>query len=167
MLILFTLAAATAPSAVLPTVAACRRTQLRLSIGGQEGEFNGMSHAGARLLFRNVGNNCLVPALPEVVFRDARGRPLPAFRTAPSVMHPGPAIVPVRLAGGHRAAADLRWVSGPVFPYNHRLRASIISARIGNSTLSIPLKAVLYGGTGRRVAFDQTPLHAIEGMPAG
>lgn len=167
MLIPFMLVAAATPSAAMPHVAACRRKQLRLSIGGQEGEFSGMSHAGARLLIRNVGDDCLLPALPEVVFRDARGRPLPASRKAPSNMHPGPAMVPVRLAGGHRVAADLRWVSGPVFPHNRRLRASTISARIGNSALSAPLKAVFYGETGRRVAFDQTPLRAMEGMPAG
>ncbi|CAN5256388.1 hypothetical protein BH09PSE3_BH09PSE3_12090 [soil metagenome] len=75
-------------------------------------------------------------------------------------------MMPVRLAAGHRATADLRWVSGPVYPHSRSIRAATITVRFGGVTLRTPVKAVLYGEAGKSVQFDQTPLRAMEGMAA-
>jgi hypothetical protein len=102
--------ALSAPAALPP----CRPSHLRLSVDGRDGDFNGMSHSGTALMIRNLGPDCMLPALPVVSLRDTHGRALPAARRAPVGMHPGPVMLPVRLGAGHQAETDLRWVAGPV-----------------------------------------------------
>ncbi|GAA0294982.1 hypothetical protein GCM10009087_00900 [Sphingomonas oligophenolica] len=152
------------PSPPLPP---CRVDQLRVSLDGRDGDFNGMSHSGTEFSIRNIGKDCMVAALPKVQLRDANNRILPALRQVPREMHPGPVMMPVRLAAGHRAAAEIRWVADPVFPRNQSVRAARISVKIGAGTLEAPLAATLYGAVGKPVTFEQTPLRAMEGMAAG
>lgn len=149
-------------AAPAPSLPPCRAGQLRLTLDGHNGDFNGMSHAGTELSIRNVGPACALDALPRVQFRDARNRALPAARAAPRGMHPGPVLVPVRLATGDRATSQLRWISGPVFPRNRTLRARKITVGIGTATLPTPLRASLYGPAGQPAPFEQTPFHAVE-----
>ena len=155
--------ALSAPAAVPP----CRPSHLRLSVDGRDGDFNGMSHSGTALMIRNLGPDCMLPALPVVSLRDTHGRALPAARRAPVGMHPGPVMLPVRLGAGHQAETDLRWVAGPVFAHNRTVKPASLTVQIGTGTLRAPVKALLYGEAGKPVAFDQTPLHVVEGMPAG
>ncbi|WP_428332051.1 DUF4232 domain-containing protein [Novosphingobium sp.] len=152
-----------APAGALPP---CRAEQLAVSLDGRDGEFNGMSHSGTELSIRNTGPDCTLVALPVVQLRDARNRVVPAIRQAPRGMHPGPVMVPVRLAAGHRAATEIRWVAGPVFPHSRRVRATRITVKIGTGKLSAPLTATLYGNAGQPATFEQTPMHAMEGMAA-
>jgi hypothetical protein len=152
--------------AAQPVFFACRPSQLRLSLSRRDGDFNGMSHSGTELSIRNLGPDCTLPALPTIGFRDARGRTLQALRRVPVGMHPGPVMVPVRLAAGHRATANLRWVSGPVYPHSRSIRAATITVRFNGSTLRAPIAAVLYGEAGKPVLFNQTPLRSMEGMAA-
>lgn len=152
--------------AAQPVVFACRPSQLRLSLSGRDGDFNGMSHSGTELSIRNAGPDCTLPALPTIGFRDARRRTLPALRRAPVGMHPGPVMMPFRLAAGHRAQADLRWVSGPVYPHSRSVRAATITVRFAGGSLRAPIEAVLYGEAGKTVQFDQAPLRPVEGMAA-
>lgn len=164
LLLAATPAAAPPPPTTLPT---CRATQVRLSVDGRNGDFDGMSHSGVELSLRNAGADCQLPGLPAIELRDARGRLLPASRQAPIGMHPGPVVLPVRLAAGHRIATDIRWVSGPVFPKSHSIRAASIGVRIGATLIRTPLKAVLFGPVGKPVQFEQPPLRATEGMASG
>lgn len=151
-------------SAVLP---ACRSGQLRLALDARGGEFNGMSHSGIELSVRNLGSDCVLAALPPNQLRDAHNRVVPALRQAPVGMHPGPVMVPVRLAGGHRAAAELHWVSGPVYPKSISIRAARLSVRIDRSGLTAPFKAILYGEAGKTISFSQTPFEATDVVAAG
>lgn len=162
----FLLAGAAVPTTA-PSLPECRPAQLRLSADGRDGAFNGMSHAGVRLTVRNVGPDCLLPALPLVQLRDASGRVLPAARGAPVGMHPGPALVPVRLSGGHAASTDIRWVSAPVFPRSRSVRASTITLRLMGGIVRSPLRAVVFSQSGLSASFSQTPFKAVEGMAAG
>jgi hypothetical protein len=164
MPLLALLIAAAPAGAALPP---CRPAQLRLTADNPDGEFDGMSHSGVALSIRNVGRACTLPALPLVSMLDARGRVLAAVRQPPPGMHPGPVMVPVRLAAGPRAAIDLRWVSGPVFDRSRSVSAQSVTVRIGAGLLRAPLGATLYGPAGRPVTFDQSPAQAAEGMPAG
>jgi len=159
------LAAQLVPAAPLPAPA-CRTAQLRLSLDGRNGDFNGMSHAGIELSIRNMGPDCMLPALPKIELRDARGRLLRAERAAPFGMHPGPVMVPLRLRAGHRAAAALRWVSGAVYSHSRSVRAASVTVRLGTASLHAPLAAVLYGQAGKPVTFDQPPLRVMEGIAA-
>lgn len=158
------IAAAPAGGAALPP---CRPAQLRLTADNPDGEFDGMSHSGVELSIRNVGRACALPALPLVSMLDRRGRVLPAVRQPAPRGHPGPAMVPVRLAAGHRAAIDLRWVSGPVFDRSRSVTAATVTVRIGAGAIRAPLGSTLFGPAGRPVTFDQSPAIAAEGMPAG
>lgn len=109
----------------------------------------------------------MLPALPIVQLRDDRGRTLPTARGRSLGMQPGPVMVPVRLAAGHRVFTDLRWVSGPVFAHNRSVRAASVLVRIGSGTLRAPLAVVVFADRGKPISFDQTPLRAVEGMAAG
>lgn len=161
-MVLFTLLMAAAPvaHAALPP---CRPAQLRLSADNPDGAFDGMSHSGAELSIRNVGRDCTLPALPLVSMLDRRGRLLAAHR-APTGRR---ALRPVRLAAGHRAAIDLRWVSGPVFDPSRSVAAETVSVRIGAGAIRARLGAILFGEAGAPVTFDQSPAEIAEGMPAG
>ena len=117
-----------APAAVAPLPAdvaavaalpSCR--QVSLSLDGEGGAFDGMSHGGALLVVRNTGPDCRLPGLPALAFFDARGRALPIARRAPAGLHPGPAVPPLGVASGAEATAPLRWVSGPVYPHSRCL----------------------------------------------
>ncbi|WP_242182298.1 DUF4232 domain-containing protein [Sphingomonas sp. CARO-RG-8B-R24-01] len=167
MILFALLVTSTAAQAPAPMPPPCRAAQLRLSLDGKDGDFNGMSHSGVELSLRNHGPECTLQALPTIAFFDARGRVLPATRRAPVGMHPGPAMLPVRISGGHRAATALRWVSGPVFPTNRALRAASVTVRIGNTSLRSPITALLYGAADQPAGFDQPPLRTMEGMAAG
>lgn len=163
---LFALLIAAAPvaSAALP---ACRPAQLRLSADGRDGEFTGMSHDGVELSIRNRGRDCLLPALPLVEMRDARGRVLAARRQPPAGMRPGAPVRPIVLPAGKRAALTLRWVSGAVYDRSRQVNAARVTVRIGAGLLGAPLAAALYGPAGRPVPFEQSVARAMEGMPAG
>jgi hypothetical protein len=160
-------AQAAAVSTPLSMPPACRAAQLRLSVDGRDGDFNGMSHSGTALSIRNLGADCTLAKLPVIELRDARGRVLPAVRQSPPGMHPGPVMIPVRLGAGQRATMDLRWTSGPVFPANRSVIAATVALRIGHALVRSPLKAVLFGPAGKTVTFQQTPLQIAEGMAAG
>jgi hypothetical protein len=157
------LAAAPAGASALP---ACRPDQLRLSAENADGRFDGMSHSGTELSIRNVGRACTLPALPPVVMLNARGRLLPAVSEPSPDRSRGRAMRPVRLAGGHRATIDLRWVSGAVFERNRSVTAAIVAVRIGRGLIRARLGATLYGPAGGPVGFDQSPAQAAEGIPA-
>lgn len=130
-----------------------------MSLDGRNGDFNGMSHSGVAVTVRNAGRDCVLPALPEVQFRDARGRVLQAVRKAPVGMHPGPVMVPVHLRAGQRVVTELRWVSGAVFDQSRSVRAARLAMRVAGRTISAPIAATLYGAAGQPVGFDQSPLH--------
>ncbi len=138
----------------------CRAAQLTLSRDGRDGDFDGMSHSGTQLVVRNTGPDCAIAALPPIEFRDARGRVLNARRRPPAGMHPGPVMLPVRLATGARATTDLRWVSGPVYPDDRVARAAAVALRIGRRAVRVPIVAEIHYEAGETIAFDQSPLRA-------
>ncbi|WP_068089951.1 DUF4232 domain-containing protein [Novosphingobium rosa] len=139
-------------------LAPCRAGQLRLLPEDRDGDVNGMSHSGTGFALANRGAACRLPALPQVVLRDARGRALPVARRAPVGMHPGPVMVPLRLEKGARAQGTLRWVSGPVYDGSRKLVAARLSVQIGKQWVSMPLKAVLYAPADQGASLDQPPL---------
>ncbi len=155
-----------APAALAAPPQPCVARQLALSVDGRDGEFVGMQKSGTELSIRNLGGDCTLPTLPRIEFLDARGHVLPATRGGPAGMHPGPVMIPVRLAGGHRAAADLTWIAGPVYASNRPLRVAWVRVAIGGSTLRAKLIDVVDAQPGRAATFFQPPLRAMEGMAA-
>ncbi len=152
---------ALAPQAAL---APCRAAQLRLLPQDRDGDLDGMSHAGTGFVLVNRGAACRLPALPQVVLRDARGRALPAARKAPVGMHPGPVMVLLRLEQGARAQGTLRWVSGPVYDGSRKLVAARLSVGIGKAWVSMPLHVTLYAPADQGASLDQPPLQ-LAGQP--
>lgn len=151
----------------LPPVPPCRVSQLKLTLDRRDGDFDGMSHSGTELSIRNSGSDCTIAALPTIQLRDARNRVLSVMRQPPRGMHPGPVMLPVRVAAGHRVAMEIRWVSGPVFGHNRSMRSAKVTVKVGSRTLAAPLMATLYGEAGKPATFEQSPLRAVEGMAAG
>lgn len=143
-------------------VPACAATQLRLSADGRDGDFNGMSHGGSRLSIRNLGRDCMLPARSQVLFYGADGKRI-AVHTAWARGKPPERV---RIAAGHRAAMEVRWVSSRVYSHSRGLRAAWVGVRAGTALLRTPLDATLYGASGRPVEVRQTPLRAMEGMAA-
>lgn len=146
---------------------ACVARQLSLSVDAGDGQFSGTQKSGTELSIRNHGADCVLPALPRIEFLDARGHVLPVGRAVPIGMHPGPVMIPVRLAAGHRAATDLTWVSGPVYARNRPLRVAYVRVAIGGAGLRTRLAGVVDAQPGKPATFGQPPLRAMEGMAAG
>jgi len=125
---------ATGDSAPAPT--ACRAEDLAVRTDAGDGEFNGMSHGGTRLIVRNTGHTpCLLPGLPTVVFLDASGAEQPTLRNAPPGMHPGPIVLPVRVAPGAEAVTILRWISGEVYDRSRCFTSARVRVRFGATAM--------------------------------
>ena len=142
--------------AAAPPAPPCRAEQLRLSLDGRDGGFDGMSHAGTEVSSRDEGADCMLPALPVSAFRDAHGRVFPAERKLHA--KPEPALI---LRSGGRAASKSRWVSGAVYFHSRSMQLAHIILRIGTANLQAPLAAMPYGPAGKPFLFDQAPMHAI------
>jgi hypothetical protein len=138
----------------------CAPIALSVNTDGEGGALDGMSHSGALLVVRNIGpDSCSLPALPTLMLEDRVGRALPARRTPPVGMHPGPVMVPLALAVGAEATSSLRWISGPVYPHNRCLTPSHITVRFGASSISTPWPGdSICGEAGAPLGFDQPPL---------
>jgi hypothetical protein len=106
---------------------ACKPRELRLSLDGRDGDFNGMSHGGTALVIRNLGPDCSLPALLPVEFHDARGSKLPVVARNAAGAQRGQ----LRLGAGHRAEMTLRWVSGPVYPKSRSGHVAEVRIQIG------------------------------------
>jgi hypothetical protein len=140
-------------------VPACLPAQIHVVAGGDDGDFNGMSHSGTYLTLRNVGRRaCRMPGLPLVTFLGRDGRPLPVRRRAPAGMHPGPVVLPVTIGAGSQVRTGLRWVSGPVFDRSRCVDAAIVRVTVAGRSSGAPLKAHLCGSAGETIGFEQAVL---------
>ena len=146
---------------------ACSSAHLRLTLAG-DGDLNGMSHGGVVLAIDNLGPACSVATLAPVALLDARGRALPArARIAPGT-RAGAGLAPrFQLGAGQRATMTLRWIAGPVYPHNRSVRTASVQIRTGGATLTVPLRAQLYGPAGQPVRFERSALRGDEGVAAG
>jgi len=145
--------------AFTPNIPPCTADMLTLSTDAGDGDLNGMSHAGTWLVLTNKsGHACTVPGQPTVSLKDAKGIALQAVRKAPVGMHPGPAVVPVRLEPGASARASLRWVSGDVYDNGKCVDAAKVEVRFGKQVLSAGLSGHLCGEGAKAVEFEQSPL---------
>ncbi|QWT18942.1 DUF4232 domain-containing protein [Bacillus sp. NP157] len=145
-----------------PVVAPCTAGMLSLATDGRDGDLDGMSHGGSYLVVTNkAGKACTVPGLPMVSLKDAQGAVLPAARKAPVGMHPGPAVVPVRLEPGASAQASLRWVSGEVFDKSRCVDPARVEVRFGDQVLRADLAGHLCGEDGKPIDFEQSTLTSV------
>ncbi len=155
-MILMMLLASAGATASLPV---CAPNQLSLGFDAEGGTFSGMQQSGALLVIRNMGPGaCTVPALPTLIFKDAKGRPLPVIRKAPAYMHPGQAVAPAGIADGAEVTATLRWVSGPAFDHSRCFTSASASISLGGETLGTDISASFCAPQGGRATFDQPPL---------
>ncbi len=131
---------------------------LSVSIDRGDGAFDGMSQSGGWLVVRNQASRaCKVEALPRVEF-EAHGRALPAVRSAPVGMHPGPVMLPVALAPGATATTALRWVSSDVYDGHNCINPARIVIHINGMTFRRPFSGMICGAAGAPVSFKQPPL---------
>ena len=138
----------------------CRAGALRLRLDSGNGEFNGMSHSGVLVMLRNAGARaCRVPGLPLVEALDATGAALPVARQVPPGMHPGPVIVPVRIAPGAAVSTPLRWVTGPVFDHSRCFTPAKLRVTAGAVVLAAPWDGgQVCGEAGAPATFQQPVL---------
>jgi len=139
-----------------PNVPPCTAAMVTLATDASGGDLNGMSHAGTYLVLTNKsGQACTLPGLPMVQMKDAKGMVLPVARKAPVGMHPGPAVVPVRLEPGASARASLRWVASEVYDNSRCVDAAKVEVRFGNQVLGTGVAAHMCGEAGQPIAFEQ------------
>lgn len=156
-LIALAMASAPTPAARIPDMCSHR---IEVSLANPNGDFNGMSHSGVYLTLRNHGARaCRLPGLPTVRLLDARSMPISAAREAPVGMHPGPVIIPVTLAPGDKATADLRWVSGDVYDGHNCSTPTRVTVEIGARKVSAAWPGgEICGPASKPLPFEQTPL---------
>lgn len=154
-LLVFTLAGATAAPAHAMLYAA---DQLSLTVDGENGSFNGMSHSGTLLVLRNLGPEaCTVTGSPQIFFTDAAGATLPITRAVPRGMHPGPVVLPETILPEAELTSRLRWVSGEVYPHSQCFTPATLVVVIGGRKLTTPLAARICGPA-NKVTYDMTRL---------
>lgn len=142
-----------------PNVPPCTAAVLTLTADGDQGDFSGMSHDGTYLVLTNKGGQaCTVPGLPTVVMKDAKGTALPAARKGPVGMHPGPAVVPVRIEPGASVRTGVRWVSGEVYDKSRCVDPAQVEVSFGEQVVKGAMSGHLCGEAGKPVAFEQSPL---------
>ena len=145
----------------MPAAAAlplCRASDLSLAVDAEHGAFDGMSHSGTLLVIRNLAPHaCALAGLPTLTLRSAGGKSLPITRAAPRFMHPGPVIVPLRLAAGAEATAALRWVAGAVYDRGRCYAVASLGVAIGTGTIRTGLPARICGPASG-VTIEQPPL---------
>lgn len=161
MIISLAIAALAASSSLLPSSArvlpACQASQISIAFDGENGNFSGMSHDGTLLVVRNIGvSACRVPALPELRFEDAAHRALSIVRQVPKGMHPGPALLPVGIAPGAEATAELRWVSGDVYDGHHCVTTATAIVQIGTDTYQQAFSGQFCSAANTPATFTQT-----------
>lgn len=134
----------------------CRANELKLTFGGRDGEFTGMSHDGAWIIVQNTGNRtCSVPKRPALTLHDAAGKPLAIRRDVPRGMHPGPVEVPVVLKPHAEAKGRMQWVMGEVYDKNICADAATAAFNAPGGTVSAPIHAHMCGQGGDGIEFDQ------------
>ncbi len=139
----------------------CRAQDLSIAFDGKDGEFDGMSHSGTLMSIRQRGKTtCLLPGIPTLSFSDADGKQLPLARAVPPGMHPGPVIVPIKLAPGATATTALRWVSGEVYDHSRCVVAARADMKIGTESVKQPFTGRFCGMDGQTIRFDQPALVA-------
>jgi hypothetical protein len=154
--------AALAASSSLPPLStrvlpACGTSQVSITFDGENGHFSGMSHAGTLMVVRNIGVDvCRVPALPELRFEDAAHRALSIVRQVPKGMHPGPVILPLGIAPGAEATAELRWVSGDVYDGHHCVTTATAIVQIGTDTYKQAFSGQFCSAANTPATFTQT-----------
>lgn len=146
-------ASAAAPVASLP---ACAAGDLTLSFDGENGAFDGMQHGGTLMVVRNVGAApCRLTALPRLAFAGPDGRALPIRFDPPPGFHPGPAVPPVGVPPGAEVTAELRWVSGDVYPGGRCQDAATVTATFDGQAVGGPF-AGRFCGPAAGATFGQT-----------
>jgi hypothetical protein len=142
-----------------PAVTSCSGARIAAHAGSDAGAFDGMSHSGTLLTLRNRGPSpCILPGLPRLAFLDAAHRRLPIARRPPFGMHPGPVVLPVRLAAGVVATTKLRWVDGPVYTRNACMKVAALRIAWPGGATTIPLAATICGPRGAAAGISQPPL---------
>ena len=150
---------AAAPNLVQKSTAqskGCTAAELTLSFDGADGDFNGMSHSGTYLILTNKGSrSCSVPRRPELTFLDAKGSAIDAKANVPPGMHPGPVMVPLKLAPAASAQSGLRWVSGEVYDHSACADVAKTTVKLDAGEVSAPMPAHLCGEAGAAIRFDE------------
>lgn len=149
------------PAFVTAALPACEAEQITLSFDGEDGDFDGMSHAGTLMVLRNIGAAaCRVPGLPRLSFTGRDGATLPIAFRPPAGMHPGPVVLPVGIAPGAEVTAKLRWVSGDVYEGGRCLSPAAVTLSIGPARIGSAFVGTLCGPAKGPVRFEQTWLRA-------
>ena len=157
--LLIALALTSPPTADTPKP--CRAQDLAIAFDGKDGEFDGMSHSGTLMSIRQRGTTtCLLPGIPSVSFSDAEGKPLPLARAVPPGMHPGPVVLPIKLAPGATVTTALRWVSGEVYDHSRCVVATRADMKIGTESVTQPFNGRFCGMDGQTIRFEQPVLTA-------
>lgn len=136
----------------------CSAAEIRLTSNGADGTFDGMSHAGARLILANAAESaCTVPAFVTVRFRDSTGAtttvgtqtmtpfdgPLVDGKRLP--MGHGPVAFPLVLQPHASASTVLRWVEAPVFTHSVCVDTAFVAVTIAGKPVTTPMQAHVCG----------------------
>jgi hypothetical protein len=135
--------------------APCSEAQLTLRLDGENGAFDGMSHAGGLLILRNLGPRaCAMPSRPKLVFEDAQHRPLAISLQASPGMHPGPVLLPVAIPVDAEVTARMRWVSSDAYGAHNCVAPAFLTLPIGKESLRVPFKGQFCGPAGQEPRYS-------------
>ena len=148
--------------ATASTALPCRQDQLSMGVAERDSSSDGAPVAGAVISIRNHGPDCVLPPLPLVTLRAIGGGALSATRSVPRGMHPGPALVPILLTGGHRATFELTWRY--CASEDRCVRVASMTLRFGAVVLNAPVGPTIGRSPAAPFRFDEDPGQVVEGM---
>lgn len=173
---LIVLAAVALAAGIATPPSPCDRGTIALSLDDGGGEFNGMSHAGTRLIVRNTGMvACRFPMRPGIVFKDAKQAGLPVIvgerrKALPGVIQIsepgalGSALI-VTLSPGQSVSTTLRWISGDVYGRGQgrcvHPRAIELYLQPAN-VVDLPFKGDICGERGKMITVDRSPWEGVK-----
>ncbi len=158
-------------AAVAAATAACRPSQLTMSIAGADGVSDGRSQTGVAITLRNVSSDaCLLEGRPRFAFVDPRGHVLSVVKAA-NPFHGGghgPVVLPLTLEPQATAASLVRWPAGDVFGAHRSIRAGSLEVDLRGgaepadpqplSAAFSPLAVRIYGPAAPApFVYEQTP----------
>ncbi|MBB6244001.1 hypothetical protein HDE79_003476 [Rhodanobacter sp. MP1X3] len=93
-------------------------------------------------------------------FEDAAHHLLSIVRQVPRGMHPGPVLLPVSMAPGAEATAELHWVSGDVYDGHNCVSPTTAVVQVGADTYRQPFSNRFCSAANAPATFTQTWLKA-------
>ncbi|VVE90532.1 DUF4232 domain-containing protein [Pandoraea bronchicola] len=139
------------------SLASCTVAQVSVGID-DNGELDGMSHAGVVLTVKNTTSQpCALSRRPEIEFQDRQLSTLQAAMPPKPGMFPGPVEPPLVAVPGQRYTSNIRWVSSSVYDKGRCIQPVFLALWLDGGVSRARFSGQLCGANGAAPIYTVTP----------